>query len=245
MSLLFERLSTCQHRGQLLPQPPPPEDNKSYTSIGDVTPDYNRFPSNGFGPPPPPDHAPRAMVSVFTSHVDPTDSNAELVPLYRMSWKCSSSSCSHVSHAYTTSSTDVSTLNSWGYTLDGIEGYIYPSTKTQQPPGTVKLCRKTSADDDYILFSGTGTDGRTCEIGDGFTLDENGNPRTDYTGTMLGTDWIGWVYPVRPPQAICANGVPCATTPVNIAPLAIILELLLLDETELNGQATVNDIRVK
>jgi hypothetical protein len=127
-----------------------------------------------------------------------------------MSWSCSGS-CSHVSHAYTTSSSGISAFGSVGYVLDGIEGYIYPSTKTQ-PFGTVKLCRKYSGsgDDDYLLFPGTGTNGTTCANGDGFTKDSSGIVRTDYTVPVGGTDWIGWVYLVRAPQSICAGAIPCA-----------------------------------
>ena len=197
--------------GQLLPQPggelfhSPIPTSISYGPIGNLVPGYSQFPDCTFSP----CVTPLAMVSVFTSYVDPTAPSTELVPLYRMSWSCSGT-CSHVSHTYTTSSTGISAFQSVGYVLDGIEGYIYPSTKAQ-PAGTVKLCRKYSpTGDDYIIFPGTGAGGATCGNGDGFTKDSSGVVRTDYTGTVGGTDWIGWVYPVRASQAICNNAIPCS-----------------------------------
>jgi hypothetical protein len=142
------------------------------------------------------------MVSVFTSHVDPTNPTVELVPLYRMSWKCSGT-CSHVSHFYTTDPAGIAAYLALGYVVDGIEGYVFPSSK-QQPPGTVKLCRKyaPSPRDDYILFAGTGTNGATCGDTDGFTRDGAGNLIHDYTWPVGSTEFIGWVYPARASQAV-------------------------------------------
>jgi hypothetical protein len=197
--------------GRLIPQPP--SGSIAYVPIGATVPGYTMFP-NCFAPCP----TPKAMVSVFTSHIDPiteidpiTGYARELVPLYRMSWKCSGT-CSHVSHFYTTSSDGITWGQGNGYVVDGIEGYIYPSTK-EQPPGTVKLCRKyaPSPRDDYILFAGTGTDGKTCGDNDGYTRDSGGNLINDYTQTT-GADWIGWVYPLDRPRPICANMAPCPTT---------------------------------
>jgi hypothetical protein len=134
-----------------------------------------------------------------------------------MSWKCNGS-CSHVSHSYTTEQAGVEAFKQMGYVLDGIEGYVFPHSKSPQPIGTVKLCRKYSeARDDYVLFAGTGPNGGTCGTSDGFTRDANGNLLVDYTVSAGGTDYIGYVYPVRAPQA------------VNGTPILSVLSLMALD----------------
>lgn len=183
--------------GKLLPQPPTPV---GYAPLGQAVPGYPEYPPcfspcawSG---------TPTAIVSVFTTHVDPTNGNGDLVPLYRMSWTCTQA-CSKVSHFYTTDVSGVLAYEALGYKVDGIEGYVFPTTKSQ-PAGTVKLCRKYSpARDDYILFPGTGPSGLSCGNGDGFT------PYSDYTQTAGGTDWIGWVLPVRRPTEVCPGGVAC------------------------------------
>jgi serine protease len=197
------------YSGQMIPQPP--SASIAYSGIGSTVPGYALYPQpSSCASPCPAGTTPQAIISVFTSHVDPTDATAELVPLYRMSYSCPSA-CVHVSHVYTTDSVGLSAFGSAGYVLDGIEGYIYPSSKAQ-PAGTVKLCRKyNSTRDDYILFTGTGTGGTTCGSGDTFTLNGSGTAYTDYTSPVGGTDWIGWVYPVRSAMAICTNAIPCST----------------------------------
>src|SRR5262249_42540778 len=69
--------------GLLIPQPP--SASISYNAIGSATPGYSQFPvpPSCFSPCPSA-ATPRAMVSVFTSYVDPTNASSELVPLYRM-----------------------------------------------------------------------------------------------------------------------------------------------------------------
>jgi serine protease len=65
--------------GQLIPQPP--STSISYGPIGNATPGYTGFPhSTSCFSPCASASTPQAMVSVFTSHVDPTDPLAELVP---------------------------------------------------------------------------------------------------------------------------------------------------------------------
>jgi len=152
------------------------------------------------------------MVSVFTTFTNPDPRGYQLVPLYRFSWACPSGTdpgCTnneHVSHVY---STDIS--EGWlgiGYRLDGIEGYVYPKNASQ-PVGTVKLCRKyypgstLDVHDDYILFPGAGSSGTDCSANsDGHTPGGN-----NYTEDVNSTDWIGWVYPARPPQVIYSSTV--------------------------------------
>jgi hypothetical protein len=83
-------------------------------------------------------HDARALVSVFTTHVDPLG-GSDLVPLYRMSYQCGDeltaklppfadnaqnlacqSNPYHVSHVYTNEKAGIEQLYSAGYQLDGI-----------------------------------------------------------------------------------------------------------------------------
>lgn len=104
--------------------------------------------------------APRAQVWVFTTHSNPSTPSVELMPLYRLSWKCGdggSSICAsnpkHVSHFYTASLTEAQTyIGSSYYKFDGIEGYIYPSSQSK-PNGTTWLMRAyNTSRGDYALF---------------------------------------------------------------------------------------------
>ncbi len=198
------------YTGLLLPQP---STTIGYAALGNTTPSYSQFPvPPGCFSPCPAATTPRAMVSVFTSHVDPTNASAELAPVYRMSWTCSGV-CSHVSHFYTTDPVGVAVYKGLGYSVDGIEGYVFPTTKAQ-PPGTIKLCRKyATARDDYVLFAGTGANGTTCGSTDGFTKDSGGNLYQDYTVTAGNTDFIGWVYPVRASQPVYNTAYVAAVNP--------------------------------
>lgn len=181
----------------------------SYGAIGPLSPGFSLFagvPLTGCGFSPPCDPLyPRALLSVFTTFRNPISGGPELVPLYRLSWACPNTSCSNqnkVSHVY---SADLG--ESWtasGYKVDGIEGYIFPRSTSPQPRGTVRVCRKyDSSRDDYILFPGAGSTGSDCSA----TTD--GYSGGSYASDVLGCDWIGWAYKVRPPQAICGDGVPC------------------------------------
>ncbi len=178
-----------------------------YASIGPLSPGYSAFPGVpltgcGFSPPCDPLY-PRAMAAVFTTFKNPLPGGPELVPLYRLSYACPSSVPSfcanheHVSHVYATDTTE-SWVGQAGYKIDGIEGYVFPKT-VAQPAGAVKLCRKYySAHDDYILFPGGGTNGTDCSAAtDGYTPGGS-----NYTQSVVSTDWIGWVYPASTPRAI-------------------------------------------
>jgi subtilisin family serine protease len=103
---------------------------------------------------------PKADVWVFTTHSNPATPSVELMPLYRLSWKCGDGGVSicgtnpyHVSHFYTTTLSEAqSYINSNHYQFDGIEGYVYPLSQAQ-PTGTTALIRAyNSASDDYALF---------------------------------------------------------------------------------------------
>ena len=101
---------------------------------------------------------PRAEVWLFTTHTNPF-SSTELMPLYRLSWKCGDGggpTCganpNHVSHVYTTSMSEAGAFGTLFYQFDGIEGYVYP-TSLPQPTGTTPLMRAyNSSRDDYALF---------------------------------------------------------------------------------------------
>lgn len=101
---------------------------------------------------------PRAQVWVFSTHVNPFNPSVELMPLYRLSWKCGDpgpsvcgSNSSHVSHFYTTS-LDEAHRSLVYYAFDGIEGYVHP-VSLGQPSGTTFLMRAYNADiDDYAVF---------------------------------------------------------------------------------------------
>lgn len=153
-----------------------------YTTIGVGVGGYSSFPGIAATL----DRTPRAQVWIFTTPANPKSSAIPLEPLYRLSWKCGdpgnspvcASNPNHTDFVYTADQTGVSTLSSWGYKLDGIEGYIYPKT-ISQPPGTVRLMRKyNSARDDHAIFPETELAKMQAE---GYT-------------TNSGSDWLGYVY---------------------------------------------------
>ncbi len=192
-------------RGSLLPQPK--VGNVVYTSIGTPTPDYSSFPTFspciGLCPP----TNPKAVASVFVSHVNPIAGGGELVPLYRYSW--ASSNSNHVSHVYSTDKQE--NWTSAGYQLDGIEGYIFPKTPTSPAAGAKKLCRKYNSNvDDYVLFVGDG-DGTDCSR---TNLPEG----SGYNGPTTASEaYIGWVFPVVKPQPVCASSIWCTdSTPPTV-----------------------------
>ncbi|MEO5625266.1 MAG: S8 family serine peptidase [Dokdonella sp.] len=199
--------------GQLLPQPGDPQYATpypaTYDSIGVPLSLYTQFPK------PPCAVArcvPEATASVFVSHVNPLG-GTELVALNRFSLACFGSSDSYCSthpgklrHVYSTSTSDTSQWLGLGYRLDGIEGYIYPST-IAQPAGTVKLCRAYDATlHDYALFLGTGTGGTSCASTDGYVAGGV------YNQTPVS---LGWVLSARDPQPVCAGGSTCADLMVS------------------------------
>lgn len=187
--------------GQLYPQPT--IQKFAYLSLGPPVSGYAAFPCGNvlacYTA------VPKGMFSVFTTHTNPIGGYGELAPLYRLS---KAVGCCHSTHVYTTSGSEVSSLKAASYKLDGIEGYIYPTTQPR-PQGTVKLCRKYSGltRDDYILFPSTGS--LVCGSGDGYTRDAGNVLYSDYTGTYGGTDWIGWVHPVAASESVCSGGIPC------------------------------------
>ena len=108
--------------------------------------------------------ATKAEVWVFSTHVNPKNPAIELLPLYRLSYKCGdpvpsgrATVCGalpkHVDHFYTTDIQELLVFTpGHGYKPDGIEGYVYPPT-IPQPAGTTPLLRAYHAgNDDYAIF---------------------------------------------------------------------------------------------
>lgn len=227
------------YAGDLLPQPSNGTTVR-YDQIGSALAAYPAFRANACGPGAC-SNTPKAIALIYTTHVNP-NGGQELVPLYRMSYRCgdellttppnpSNPACTtnptHISHFYTTDEAAVRLYTGYyvsgvkdetnpglGYRLDGIEGFIFP-TSLPQPSGTVKLCRKYDAQrDDYVLFPGTGAGGTTCTgTTDGYT---GGN----YSTQVGGADWIGWAQAptstIGPTQANNAPSV-SITAPANNA----------------------------
>lgn len=186
----------------------------SFQPIGASVGQYPAFPVTTCSPTPC-SSAPKAMALVFTSRANPFG-GLDLVPIYRMSYRCGdelstsppsspnpacSTNPSHVSHFYATDEYAVRVYTGYyvngvrdlanpgiGYKLDGIEGFIH-SPLGSQPATMYKLCRKYDySRDDYVLFPGGGVNHTDCSATtDGYS---GGN----YTGTALGSDFIGWIY---------------------------------------------------
>jgi hypothetical protein len=84
----------------------------------------------------------------------------------------------HIDTVYTADPVGVTTFQSWGYKLDGIEGYIYPKSLSQ-PAGTQRLMRKYNPNrDDHAIFPESMLANMTAQ---GYTQDS-------------GSDWLGYVY---------------------------------------------------
>lgn len=154
------------------------------SGIGNYITGYDSFPNDdpAAGPP-------SAGAWIFTTKLNPVDANAPLVPLYRLSWKCSDYSptppavCSsnpyHMDTTYTTEQAGINAFMNVGYKLDGIEGFIYPKTAAQ-PSGAVRLMRKYAVSrDDHAIFPEN----------EFYTYAIQG-----YTENS-GSDWLGYVYP--------------------------------------------------
>jgi subtilisin family serine protease len=169
--------------GSLQPVNTPSESSRYVPAGGAGINNYSSFPG-GY-----PFTSPLAEVWLFTTPENPKSTSVSLVPLYRLSWKCGdytpsppvvcSSNPQHVDTTYTADPNGEAIYRSWGYRLDGIEGYLYPKTVTQ-PTGTVWLMRKYNpARDDHAIFPETALSAMTAQ---GYT--ENS-----------GSDWLGYVYP--------------------------------------------------
>lgn len=168
--------------GSLQPVNTPSESSRYVPAGGAGINNYSSFPG-GY-----PFTSPLAEVWLFTTPENPKSTSVSLVPLYRLSWKCGdytpsppvvcSSNPQHVDTTYTADPNGVAIYQSWGYRLDGIEGYLYPKTVTQ-PTGTVRLMRKYNpARDDHAIFPETALSAMAAQ---GYTQNS-------------GSDWLGYVY---------------------------------------------------
>lgn len=128
----------------------------------------------------------KAEVWVFTTNQNPKNAAAPLTPVIRMSWRCGDSlpnpsvCTSFPSHVDTVlmNQSEVSGYYAIGYRVDGIEGYLYPSTAAQ-PAGTVRLLKRYNPTlDDHAVFPETTLGTMTAQ---GYT-------------TISGLDWLGYVY---------------------------------------------------
>ena len=134
--------------------------------------------------------APRAQAWVFTTPGNPIMPWIELSPLFRLSWKCGDGGqwpliCnvvpSHTDTTYTADPAGIAAFTAAGYSLDGVEGYIYPKTMPR-PTGTVRLLRKYNpTNDDHAIFPEV-----AAIVAD---MTNQGYVQNS------GSDWLGWVYP--------------------------------------------------
>lgn len=121
---------------------------------------------------------PGASVYVFTT--DRSPNGKALVPLYRMSHENGSDRDT----AYAIKKSEIESLRTIGYRLDGIEGYIYERCTPEPnciPAGAVRLYRRYNASrTDYAIFP-------ESELA---AMHADG-----YIQPLLGIDWIGYAYP--------------------------------------------------
>jgi sugar lactone lactonase YvrE len=172
--------------GTLEPTRLPGAEQSRYQAVGRALLDHDPFPAGAGGQN---DGTAGAQAWLFATASNPVDPDRPLAALYRMSWKCGdpgySPPCAsnpyHTDFVYTADPVGVDVLGSWGYSLDCIEGYIYPKTMPQ-PVGSERLMRKYNPErDDHAIFP-------ESELGD---MLEQG-----YTWNS-GSDWLGYVYPNR------------------------------------------------
>lgn len=170
--------------GTLPPTADPDAPESRYHTVGKGILGYNQFPNSEGGSV---GTTPGAQVWLFATRTNPRDLTDSLAPLYRLSWQCGDPGYSppcetnphHTDFVYTADPNGLRVLGSWGYTLDCIEGFIYPKT-LPQPPGTVRLMRKYNPEhDDHAIFPESLLDYMT---GQGYTYNS-------------GSDWLGYVYP--------------------------------------------------
>src|SRR5690606_32079840 len=158
-----------------------------YSAGGNAIVGYGSYPSAYSEPSV--DYTPQAAAWIFTTPDNPKSAVVPLVPLYRLSWKCSdwtpsppaicSTVVAHMDTTYTTDPAGIAAFENAGYKLDGIEGYIYPKS-LPQPPGTEKLMRKYNPSrDDHAIFPESWLAYFTSL---GYTQNS-------------GSDWLGYVYP--------------------------------------------------
>ncbi len=145
-------------------------------AYGTAIASYPEFPHEvDFGPYP----TPKAEVYIFTTEHNPIEPIQPLVPLYRLSYVgANGANSNNVDHVYTTDQTGITTYESVGYKLEGIEGYIFDDDYPQ-PDLTEKLYRRyNTSRDDHAIFPASKLSEMTA---------------AGYTQTS-GNSFIGYVY---------------------------------------------------
>lgn len=108
--------------------------------------------------------AARAQAWIFSSHKNPFNTGGDLVPLYRLSYACRTDYGSyhancylsgnyHTDHAYSTDWNEVASMvSNLNYRFDGIEGYLYPPSKSPLTGMQALLRAYHATRDDYAIF---------------------------------------------------------------------------------------------
>lgn len=145
--------------GTLLPL----NSNIGFTPIGSVLPALPLPASSNF---PATTVARLAQAWIFTTHINPHSATQELIPLYRLSYKCGDTLVSpqvappicgtNLQYVSRTYAINIDVVNGFwkdrGYRLDGIEGYVYPNGAIA-PPGTeVLVLGENSPTGTYALY---------------------------------------------------------------------------------------------
>jgi hypothetical protein len=101
----------------------------------------------------------RALFNVYTTENSPI-AGATLVPLYRLTQVCTGgANCKATRNfAYATGRAGVQSLESIGFQVDGVEGFVF-SPSESQPANTLRLCMATDdARMDRILYAASSCD---------------------------------------------------------------------------------------
>ncbi len=134
----------------------------------------------------------KALFQIYTTEQPPA-AGLILNPLYRLSFVCNAGqpSCNvGPQFAYAATETQVKALESQGYQIDVVEGYVLASNQAQ-PVGTLNLCQGSDAQrKDVILYAAT-----TCN------QTQLALPSTATAGETTGGNYqsatvIGYVYPL-------------------------------------------------
>jgi serine protease len=161
-------------------------DSGAYRPQGPATPGYILYPGTQCRVSPCFDITPTASVYIFTGDRAPIAGAPPLVPLYRLSFKGPNpnGNANHRDTTYTTELAGIQAFHTWGYEVDGIEGYIYQKCTPEpscMPAGTVRLYRRYHPQrDDFAIFP-------ESELAQ---MEAQG-----YTSTGGGSDVLGYVYP--------------------------------------------------
>jgi hypothetical protein len=165
--------------------------------------------------------SPRTIASVLTTPANPITPVTELVPLYRMSWRCEAGCNDHASirHFYSTDPAEIADReDNDEYHVDAIEGFVFPTTQSPTT-GLVRLCRTyDSSRGGVVLFTApiVSTPDSDCAFSP-----SNYSNSTVYSGAFNSTRWIGFVYPAG--QVGPLYSTPTPTTLTLSSPSAVVV----------------------